>query len=191
MSDQLLIVGIAIAALAAAVMAWFVMQKRRSERLREQFGPEYEQAVGELGDRRRAESELIQRRKRVERLEILPMAREDAQALERRWQEVQARFVDDPADAVRRADSLVNEAMRKRGYPIDDFDQRAADVSVDHAEVVSNYRDARAIAVKNESGRASTEELRLAIVHYRALFADLLEDSGVDSENKRSERIAG
>ena len=177
MNDQLVILAVVLAVVVAAAVAWFVIQRQRSTRLREQFGPEYEQAVGELGDRRRAEAELTQRRQRVERLRIVPLAREDAEALGVRWQQVQARFVDDPVAAVREADSLVNETMRKRGYPIDNFEQRAADVSVDHPQVVSNYRDARAIAVKNQSGRASTEELRLAVVHYRALFADLLEDS--------------
>jgi len=187
MNDRLLIIGIGLAIIAVGVVAWFVMQKQRSQRLREQFGPEYEQAVGEVGDRRRAESELMQRRERVERLKIVPLAREDADALGRRWQDVQARFVDDPTDAVREADALLKETMRKRGYPIENFEQRVADVSVDHPQVVSNYRDARAIAVKNESGRASTEDLRLAIVHYRALFADLLEDSA----SERGQRIAG
>ena len=187
MNDQLLII-VAVAILAVAVVAWFAMRAQRSKQLREQFGPEYSQTVGDLGDRRRAEAELVQRRERVERLRIVPLAREDAQALGLRWQQVQARFVDAPADAVRQADSLVNDTMRKRGYPIDNFEQRAADVSVDHPQVVSNYRDARAIAMKNESGRASTEDLRRAVVHYRALFADLLEDSG--SERKQP-RIAG
>ena len=187
MNDSLLVVAVGVAILTAAVLAWFAMQRQRSARLRQQFGPEYEQTIGDVGDRRRAEAELSERRARVERLKIVPLAREDAQALGLRWQQVQARFVDDPTDAVRQANSLVNDTMHKRGYPIDNFEQRAADVSVDHPQVVSNYRDARAIAVKNEEGRASTEDLRQAIVHYRALFADLLEDAAPE----RSGRVAG
>ena len=187
MDDQLLLTGVGLAILAAAVVAWLLARRQRSARLREHFGPEYEQTVGELGDRRRAEAELRERRERVDRLKIVPLSRQDAQGLSLRWQAVQARFVDDPTDAMREANSLLNDTMRQRGYPIDNFEQRAADVSVDHPQVVSNYRDARAIAVKNESGQASTEDLRQAIVHYRALFADLLEDSS----GERSGRIAG
>ena len=187
MNDQVLVIVLAVALVAAAIVAWFAMRRQRSARLREQFGPEYEQTVEEIGSRRRAEAELSERRARVERLKIVPLAREDAQALGLRWQQVQARFVDDPAAAVGEANSLVNDTMRRRGYPIDDFEQRVADVSVDHPLVVSNYRDARAIAMRNEEGRASTEDLRQAIVHYRALFADLLEDAAPE----RTSRIAG
>src|SRR5688572_23611590 len=135
MNDSLLVVAVGVAILAAAVVAWLGMQRQRSARLREQFGPEYEQTIGDVGDRRRAEAELNERRARVERLKIVPLAREDAQALGLRWQQVQARFVDDPTDAVRQANSLVNDTMHKRGYPIDNFEQRAADVSVDHPQV--------------------------------------------------------
>jgi len=185
--NQALIIVVGIAVLAALALSWFAMQRQRSGKLREQFGPEYGQTVGELGDRRRAESELIQRRERVERLKIVPLQRDEAQSLGRRWLEVQARFVDDPTDAVRQANTLLNDTMRRRGYPIEDFDQQAADISVDHPQVVSNYRDARAIAVKNDSGQASTEDLRQAIVHYRALFTDLLDDSTAG----QNQRVAG
>jgi len=143
--------------------------------LRKRFGPEYDRVISERGDARQAESELAARQKRVDTFDIRPLEAAERDHFIDAWRATQARFVDAPAEAINDADRLVSEVMQARGYPVGDFDQRAADVSVDHPIVVENYRAARAIAVANQRGDASTEDLRQAIVHYRALFEDLLE----------------
>jgi len=130
--------------------------------------------VKEMG-RSKAEAELAAREKRVERLDILPLSTADATRFRQAWVAIQARFVDDPKTSVVEADHLVYDLMAKRGYPMGDFERRAADISVDHPGVVSNYRAARAIALRDERGESTTEELRKAVVHYRALFQELLE----------------
>lgn len=158
-------------------VAWIVMQRRRSEELRERFGPEYQRTVDELGDPRRAETELAAREKRVEKFDIQPLTAQEHQRFTQAWGSTQSHFVDEPTAAIKQADRLVTDLMRTRGYPIADFDQRAADISVDHPNVVENYRAARLIAIANEREAASTEQLRQAMVHYRALFEDLLETS--------------
>jgi hypothetical protein len=151
------------------------MMQRRTEELRKRFGPEYDRVINERGDARQAESELAARQKRVDRLDIQPIELAERERFIEAWRATQARFVDAPAEAIKDADRLVSEVMQARGYPVGDFEQRAADVSVDHPIVVENYRAARAIALANERGESGTEELRQAIVHYRALFEDLLE----------------
>ena len=161
--------------LVVGIVAWIMMQRRRSEELRKRFGPEYDRVISERGDTRQAESELAARQKRVEGFDIHPLASGERERFMEAWRSTQARFVDAPAAAIKEADRLVTEIMRARGYPVGDFEQRAADVSVDHPTVVENYRAARAIALANERGEAGTEELRQAMVHYRALFEDLLE----------------
>jgi hypothetical protein len=152
-----------------------VLSRRRSEQLRQRFGPEYERALKAEGNSRRAEKELEARARRVEALHIRPLVPEDAARFDANWRAVQARFVDDPKGAVTEADRLVGEVMAARGYPVGDFEQRVADISVDHPDVVMNYRAAREIAVQHSRGQASTEDLRQAMVHYRSLFRDLLE----------------
>jgi hypothetical protein len=170
------LVGVLIAAVIA-VIAWSYIQtkRRQSQRLQQRFGPEYARMVNELGDRAKAETELAAREKRVERFHILPLAPAEAARFARAWNGLQIRFVDDPKAAVAQADRLVYEVMAKRGYPMGNFERRAADISVDHPGVVANYRAARAVALRDERGQASTEELRKAVVHYRALFQELLE----------------
>jgi len=170
------IVVIIVAVVVVLVLVgWMAMQRRqRSRGLREQFGSEYEQAVEETGDRKQAEADLDARRQRVESFEIVELRPDESASFTERWQTVQANFVDRPSEAITEAETLVTQVMVKRGYPMADFDQRAADVSVDHPEVVSEYREARAIAVKNADGNASTEDLRQAMLHYRALFDELL-----------------
>jgi hypothetical protein len=164
-------------------VAWIVMQRRRSEDLRERFGPEYQRAVDELGDPRRAESELAAREKRVEKFDIRPLTAQEHDRFTQAWHSTQSHFVDEPTAAIKQAERLVTDLMRTRGYPISDFDQRAADISVDHPNVVENYRAARTIAIANEREAASTEQLRQALVHYRALFEDLLEiDTPMEKE---------
>ena len=171
-TTQLLILVVAVVVLA--VLAYLVVQRQRSEGLRKQFGPEYDQAVRQHGDARRAEAELAARQKRVEALNIRPLAPEERDRFAEAWRSTQAHFVDNPAAAITEADQLVNQVMQARGYPVGDFEQRAADISVDHPQVVTNYRAARAIAQANRAGKAGTEELRQALVHYRGLFEDLL-----------------
>jgi hypothetical protein len=156
------------------------LQQQKTRQLRAHFGPEYERSVREVGDRRRAEAELKGREERVAHLDIRPLASEDCAHFANAWRSVQALFVDDPERAIAEADRLVTEVMRKRGYPIADFEQRAADISVDHPRVVENYRAAYAIARRREQGQASTEDLRQAMVHYRTLFEDLLEAEPVE-----------
>jgi hypothetical protein len=167
----------ALVVAVVAVIAWANAQRkrRRSDGLRQHFGPEYDRAVNELHDRGKAEAELEARRKRVAKLTIVPLSVGEAARFKQSWDVLQARFVDDPKAAVVQADQLVYELMAKRGYPVGDFEARAADMSVDHPRVVSNYRSARAIALADERGEADTELLRRAVVHYRALFDELLE----------------
>ena len=164
-----------IIALVVAVGLWFVIQTRRRRRLRERFGPEYERAVHDVGDVRRAEATLEARAKRVERLPIRALSAADSARFAETWRKLQTRFVDAPQAAVTEADRLIGEVMTARGYPVGDFDQRSADISVDHPQVVAHYRAARDIARRQGSGEATTEDLRQALVHYRALFEDLLD----------------
>jgi hypothetical protein len=174
MSPQLITWLIVIALALALAAVWFVIRQKRSQHLRERFGPEYERTAREMGNVRRAEAALEARAKRVERLHIRELTAEDRARFAASWRDVQQRFVDDPQGATTEADRLVGEVMAARGYPIGDFEQRVDDVSVDHPHVVSNYRAAREIATRHARGQASTEDLRQAMVHYRALFDDLL-----------------
>ncbi len=173
MNTQLMWVMV-IAAAAIAIAVWLLLRRRRTEQLRHRFGPEYERAVREKGDVRSAEATLEARQARVEKLHIRPLAPDDAARFAREWRNVQALFVDDPKAAITSADRLVGEVMHARGYPVGDFEQRVEDISVDHPDVVRNYRAAHDIAQDHARGRASTEDLRQAMVHYRALFNDLL-----------------
>jgi len=175
MDPKVIWLMIVVAAIVVTAGLWLAMEQRRRRRLRQRFGPEYERAVHDVGSERRAEAALEARAKRVERLQIRPLSAADAARFEEAWRQLQNRFVDEPAAAVTEADRLVGEVMNARGYPLGDFDQRAADISVDHPRVVTNYRAARDIAQRHGRGEASTEDLRRAVIHYRALFEDLLE----------------
>ena len=173
----LVLAAVLIVALIA-VVAWANAQRRRKQslRLQQRFGPEYVRLSNEFG-RTKAEAELAAREKRVATLTLRPLPAAEAAKFRDAWVAIQARFVDDPKTSVVDADHLVYDLMAKRGYPMGDFEHRAADISVDHPEVVSNYRAARAIALRDERGETTTEELRKAVVHYRALFEELLEVS--------------
>lgn len=162
-------------ALLAVVGAFMHFRRRETHTLEKRFGPEYGRAVEELGSRPKAEAELKARQKRVEQLDIVPLSPADAARFSDSWKALQARFVDDPKAAMAGADSLVRELMQKRGYPMGDFDRRAADISVNHPRVVDHYRAAHDIAVRDERGEADTERQRQAMIHYRSLFAELLE----------------
>ena len=175
---QLTIIVASIAILiVVGVVVFLIVQKRRSQMLRERFGPEYDRVVKKEGDVRRGEDVLQFLAKRREKLQIRELSPSNRSDFAGRWTTVQSQFVDDPKGAVSRADQLVNEVMQVRGYPVGDFDQRAADISVDHPVVVENYRAGHDIALRHNRGQASTEDLRKAMVHYRSLFDELLEDS--------------
>jgi hypothetical protein len=176
---QLLVIVLVIAALVLAVIAFMFTRKRRSEKLRERFGPEYDRVVRQQGDARKAEGVLEFREKRREKFKIRPLSAADRSSFEYRWNEVQSQFVDDPRGAVTLADSLITDVMQSRGYPIGDFDQRSADISVDHPVVVENYRAGHDIALRHGRGEASTEDLRKAMVHYKTLFEELVHDDNL------------
>jgi hypothetical protein len=170
----IILAGILVLALIALV-AWLYYQKKQSYSLQERFGAEYGRTVHALGSRTEAESELKARQKRVERLHIVALQPAEAAKFSQAWDVLQRRFVDNPKGVVLQADRLVRELMIARGYPMGDFERRAGDISVDHPAVVANYRAAQAIALRDQRGEASTEDLRKAVVHYRALFKELLE----------------
>lgn len=168
-----ILIAVLVIAVVAAV-AWSLSRRKRSTRLKEHFGPEYERTVGELGEQRAAEADLVAREQKRKELDIVDLTAEARQEHIATWRKVQTDFVDEPLDAVGRAEQLVTHVMRERGYPIDDFDQRAADISVDYPDIVENYRSAHTIYQSQHDGQISTEDARQAFVHYRALFDRLL-----------------
>jgi hypothetical protein len=181
--------AVVIAVAVAVIVARSVNRRKRTDRLREQFGPEYERAVGEAGDQGAAEKELVARERKRKKLDIVALAPESRAKYAEHWRTVQTAFVDNPSRSVGEADRLVTLVLRERGYPIDDFDQRAADVSVDHPTVVEHYRAAHAIHVAQEHGDIGTEAQREAFVHYRALFEKLLEtDLETDNDKPKEAR---
>ncbi|HEX4284248.1 MAG TPA: hypothetical protein VHZ28_04100 [Terracidiphilus sp.] len=170
----------------------YLLQRRHTMRLRERFGEaEYERAVVDRGDRRHAEAVLEERTKRVDSFRLRALSTEDRVRFSNLWDQVQAHFVDAPSGAVLEADRLLGDVMAARGYPMGDFEQRAADVSVGHPEVTQNYRAAHAIALSHASGQATTEDLRRAMIHYRALFEDLVRESEVVPGEHKAWRKAG
>ncbi len=171
----ILAAAVAVLAVAALVFVLVSARKKRTAHLKERFGPEYDHAVTAQGGPRKAEARLEAREKRVEKLSIRPVPPELRERFASSWRNVQARFVDEPGAAVLEADGLVRKVMESRGYPVGSFEQGAEDVSVDHPHLMANYRAAHEIARKKDRGEASTEDLRQAFVHYRALFEELLE----------------
>jgi hypothetical protein len=165
---------IGLGVVVVLVLAWLGVDRQRSRHLQEKFGPEYRRTVADRGDRRAAELELREREQVRERLEITQLSTGQRESFGREWEQVQSAFVDNPSGAVAQADRLVAQVMRARGYPVDDFEQQAAVVSVDHPNVVANYREGHAIYLSFDRGDASTEDLRQAMQHYRALFDELL-----------------
>ena len=186
-----LVVGL----VAVTIAAWFYMSQQRTKALRARFGPEYDRALKAEGTAKQAEQILEERQQRVARLEIKPLSDQQRNEFAQEWEHEQARFVDNPAIAVANADRLVKEVMQVRGYPVSDFEQRVADVSVDHPVVAQNYRLAHDIAVANKREDLGIEKLRQAMIHYRALFADLLHDGGLNPvrhvfPDERSKQVA-
>lgn len=185
-----IVLVIAVAAFAlGGLLTWLIMRRRTSAQLKRRFGPEYDQVVSDRGDRTIAEGELREREKRVEMLKIRPLTEDERIKYAQEWRTVQSEFVDKPDRAVSSADRLLERVMEVRGYPMDNFDQRAADVSVDHPRVVENYRQGHALAVRAAQGEASTEDLRQAMVHYKALFEDLVEQQVTNGTGKSKKRV--
>ena len=185
MNDPVVMALVVALIVAIGVAIWLYTQKRKTEELRGRFGPEYDRTVQETGDRQAAERALWERTERVEQLHIRPLEPSERDAFANRWRSAQAQFVDDPKGAISQADRLVAEVMQARGYPVGEFEQRAADISVDHPRVVEHYRAAHEIAQRSERGDAATEDLRQAMVHYRALFEDLLETGATTQSEVR------
>jgi cytoskeletal protein RodZ len=174
-------VVIALAAVVVlAIVVWQALARRRTGQLQEQFGPEYDRTVGTAESKREAEAELQAREERRRELEIRPLPSAARYRYLEAWQGVQSQFVDDPSAAVARADELIQSVMSERGYPVEDFEQRAADVSVDHPQVVENYREGHRLAQSTANGSGSTEDLRQAMRRYRALFDELVEPAADD-----------
>jgi hypothetical protein len=187
---NIVILSVVLVVAVIAAIAWFFIKHKQSQRLQRRFGPEYGRAVDELGGRGKAELELKERENRVARLNITPLAPPEAARFTQAWSALQGRFIDNPKGVVAEADHLVRDLMVKRGYPMGDFERRAADISVDHPGVVATYRAAQVIAARDARGEADTEELRKAVVHYRTLFDDLLEVRQVETVDLPADRIA-
>jgi len=182
-----IVIGVIVAIVVLGVV-FSALRTRRSRSLQDQFGREYDRAVDKAGGRREAERELAERQKRHDELELKPLSQDARDSYLQQWQVTQGRFVDDPTGAVSEADDLVQRVMRDRGYPVDDFEQRAADISVEHPELVEKYRTANGIARASERGEASTEDLRHSVRHYRALFVELLEVDDGDQDAPTRQR---
>jgi hypothetical protein len=172
-TTQLVLVAV-IFLVIGVVIAMAVMRAQRTRRLKERFGPEYERAVNEMGDKRQAEDELDARLAHVNALKIRALTAEEVNRYALQWQKTQTEFVDEPLTALQKADRLIREVMKTRGYPVEDFEQRAADISVDYPELVTDYRGLHLIAIKEKDEEVSTEEMRQAMVHGRALFENLI-----------------
>jgi hypothetical protein len=175
--------------IVGGLLAMAVTRFQRSKRLKERFGPEYERIVTDAGDKRKAESELEARLAHVESLDIRPLTAEEVNRFSREWQATQTEFVDSPLAALQKADRLIQEVMRAKGYPVDDFEQRAADISVDYPELVTDYRGMHMIAVKEADDDVSTEEMRQAMVHGRALFERLVTTDTTEAAIPQKEKI--
>lgn len=178
-----------VVVIAAAAWQWSV--RRRTDRLRGRFGSEYDRAVESADSRGEAEAELAAREERHEQFELRPLSGSARDRYVERWRVVQAQFVDDPRDAVAAADGVIQSVMRDRGYPVDDFDQRASDLSVDHADVVEHYREGHSLATQSPGDDDSTEDLRRAMQHYRALFDELVDTSGDEGDSTNDSRRVG
>jgi len=180
------LIVIAAIVLIGGAVAWYVLrQDKRRRQVREEFGPEYHRMLAHTGDRGKAQKELEERKKRVSSFDLKALPRETAERFRNEWRRIQEQFVDEPKGATADADRLVEQVMQECGYPVAQFGQRAADISVDHPEVVQNYRRAHDISQANERGQASTEDLRQAFVYYRALFLELLEPERAPAESAR------
>lgn len=180
----IIIVAVLVVLIIGAILAPVFARRKRGQKLHAQFGTEYDRTVQTLGDEKKAQAALDERQKHVESLNIRPLTASERERYSADWTAVQAKFVDEPWQAIKDADRLIIEVMQLRGYPIADFEQRAADISVNYPDLVSNYRAAREIAAKNEQNQADTEEMRQAMIYYRSLFAELLGTEANVTEEK-------
>jgi hypothetical protein len=184
-TTQLVLVAV-IFLILGGIVGMALMRVQRTKRLKERFGPEYERAVNEIGDKRQAENELDSRLAHVNTLDIRPLTAEEVNRYALEWQKTQTEFVDEPLTALQKADRLIQDVMKARGYPVEDFEQRAADISVDYPELVTDYRGLHLIAVKEKDEEVSTEEMRQAMVHGRALFENLIsQESSAETINEK------
>lgn len=183
-STYILIAVVLIVVIMGVILGPIFARRKRSEKFQDKFGPEYERTVKDMGNEKKAQTELNERVKHVEALNILPLSASKRERYQADWTAVQAKFVDQPGQATEQADHLIMEVMQLRAYPVSDFEQRAADISVNYPALVSNYRAARAIADKNELHKANTEELRQAMIYYHSLFDELLKAEKVGPEKK-------
>jgi len=181
--------AVVVALIVGALIGSMVGRRQRTKRLQDRFGPEYDRTVSDLGDRRRAEQELETRLDHVKKLEIKPLSAEEIDRFTSDWQATQAEFVDEPLSAMQKADRLLHEVMQARGYPVEDFEQGVADISVDYPDMVVDYRGLHAIAVKGKDEEVSTEEMRTAMVHARALFENLVKGEGAREDLNEKEKI--
>jgi hypothetical protein len=186
-TTQLLLLAV-IALIVIGLIAMAARRAQRTKRLQEQFGPEYERAMDEVGNKREAERELEERIAHVEALHIRTFTAAEVNRYALEWQKIQTEFVDEPTAALQKADRLIQQAMKEKGYPVDDFEQRAADISVDYPELVADYRAMHRIASKDVNERVSTEDLRQAMIHGRSLFENLIQPESKEGMNDK-ERI--
>ena len=190
MNTTTLIAVVAVAVILIAVVGWLVYSSNQSKRLKQRFGPEYDAVLKRHGSKAKAEAELRRRQKRVERFEIVPLPPAEVTRFSQAWARLQGSFVDDPKGVLIEADRLVRDLLAKRGYPVADFELRAADISVDHPVVVNNYRAAQRIVSLDQRGDASTEDLRKAVVHFRALFDELLGTTKTQDQSAPPTKLA-
>ena len=179
------IIVVAFVVIVGVILGLIFARSNRSKQLQEKFGPEYDRAVETMGGEKKAQTELNERQKHVKTLDIRPLSDSERERYLAEWTAVQSKFVDEPGQAIKDADRLIVEVMQLRGYPVSDFDQRAADISVKYPKLVSNYRGAREIAIKNNENKANTEELRQALIYYRSLFDELLKIEPAVVEEKK------
>lgn len=180
-TTQLVLVAVIFLVIGGAI-AMAAMRVQRTRRLKDRFGPEYERAINEMGDKRQAESDLEARLAHVNTLKIRPLTADEVNRYALEWQDTQTGFVDEPLTALQKADRLIREVMKTKGYPVEDFEQRAADISVDYPELVTDYRGLHLIAVKEAEDEVNTEEMRQAMVHGRALFENLIKTEPTEEE---------
>jgi len=185
MDTSIIIIVIVVVVIVGVILGLVFSRRNRSKQLHEKFGPEYDHAVETMGSEKKAQTVLNERQKHVEALDIRPLSVIEHDRYLAEWTAVQSKFVDEPGQAVKDADRLIIEVMQLRGYPISDFEQRAADISVKYPALASNYRGAREIADKNNLGQANTEELRQSMIYYRSLFEELLKVEPVVGEEKK------
>lgn len=191
MPDQTTLIIIVVVVLIVLILVSLLGSRRRnSEKLREKFGPEYDYTVQKVGDQKEAEQTLLEREKRVKQFDIRALDQAERDRLHAQWDQIQTDFVDHPAKSVEEANRLISEVMATRGFPVNDFEQQAEDLSVMYPNLVSNYRNAYAIATKNQSNGASTEELRQSVVYYRSLFEELLGNPDVREANQNSKEVS-